>query len=90
MAKAMTTLPIDTLKQIPDCQRSVLRAVMLLLSCWDAQLLAHCEQVARELLALAPAGQEEEWFWAGLLHDVGKIGIPARILCKRGKLTRKE
>jgi len=81
---------MDSLKQIPDGQRNVLRAIMLLVSCWDAQLLAHCEQVARELLALAPAGEEEEWFWAGLLHDVGKIGIPAHILCKRGKLTRKE
>jgi putative nucleotidyltransferase with HDIG domain len=78
------------LKQIPDGQRAVLRAIVIVISSWDADLVAHSQQVGRELLALAPAGQEEEWYWAGLLHDVGKITVTPFVLRKRGRLSRKE
>lgn len=77
-------------KQLPDGQRDVLRAAMLLVAAWDAELYAHGEQVACELLRLAPPGGEEEWYYAGLLHDVGKISIAPGILHKRGRLSRKE
>jgi len=77
-------------KQLPDGQRDVLRAVMLLVAAWDAELYAHGKQVACELLRLAPPGGEEEWYYAGLLHDVGKISIAPSILHKRGRLSRKE
>jgi len=29
-------------------------------------------------------------YWAGIVHDIGKIGIPYKILNKKEKLTRKE
>lgn len=32
----------------------------------------------------------EKVYFAGLLHDVGKIGIPDTIICKTGKLTQDE
>ena len=83
-------MQLRNLKQLPDGQRQVLRAAMLVLTAWDADLFAHSEQVARELLTLAPQGHEEEWYWAGLLHDIGKITVATDILRKRGGLSRRE
>ena len=40
-------------------------------------------------MGVSPA-EQEIMEWAGLLHDVGKIGIPEEILCKPGRLTGEE
>ncbi len=44
--------------------------------------------VARQM-GRSPA-EQQNMEWAGLLHDVGKIGTPEEILCKPGKLTKEE
>jgi len=36
------------------------------------------------------AAELEALEWGGLLHDVGKIGVPDNVLLKQGKLTRDE
>ena len=52
----------------------------------------HCERVRAycnligEQLDLDPDDQQRLQ-WAGLLHDVGKVGVPASVLNKRGRLT---
>jgi len=44
--------------------------------------------IGRELRV--SAAELEALEWGGLLHDVGKIGVPDSVLLKQGKLTRDE
>jgi putative nucleotidyltransferase with HDIG domain len=55
----------------------------------------HSHRVARNAQAVAEAMNLEEpmirgAYWAGLLHDLGKIAVPERILLKPGPLTDDE
>jgi HD-GYP domain-containing protein (c-di-GMP phosphodiesterase class II) len=52
------------------------------ISRWIAVRLARCGRLQR--------GQVQRIYLAGLLHDIGKIGIPEAVLCKAGPLTEKE
>ena len=61
----------------------------------DEYSRGHSQRVAeysRELAYLLGKSEEEciEIYYAGLLHDVGKIGIADKILNKKGKLTEEE
>jgi putative nucleotidyltransferase with HDIG domain len=58
----------------------------------DAYTLGHCERVADYACAIATelGFDETQLFWfrvGALLHDVGKIAVPAEILNKPGPLT---
>ncbi len=46
-------------------------------------------KIIAEALGLDP-NKQEELYKAGLLHDIGKIGVPDNILLKPGKLTPNE
>jgi HD-GYP domain-containing protein (c-di-GMP phosphodiesterase class II) len=52
------------------------------ISKWIAEHLAQTEPVDQE--------QIHRIYIAGLLHDIGKIGIDEKVLCKNGKLTDQE
>ena len=65
------------------------------IECKDQYTQGHCERVADLACALAArTGMDEQslfWFRIGaLLHDVGKLVIPAEVLNKAGKLTDEE
>lgn len=72
-----------------------LRAITAAVDAKDSYTRGHSERVAHLAAALAGAmglcGQEVERIHiAGLMHDVGKIGVPEAVLCKPGKLTDEE
>ena len=61
----------------------------------DLYTAGHCQRVADLACRLAEAvgitGRELTWFRMGaILHDVGKISVPAEILNKPGRLTESE
>ena len=61
----------------------------------DAYTCGHSERVALLSRTLAQEAQlpdaiVERVYMAGLLHDVGKIGVPEAVLQKTGKLTTEE
>jgi putative nucleotidyltransferase with HDIG domain len=61
----------------------------------DAYTCGHSERVALLSQTLAreahlPEPQVERIYMAGLLHDVGKIGVPESVLQKAGRLTPEE
>ena len=73
----------------------VLQGLVLAVDAKDRYTKRHSEDVARYALFIAeriglPVESRQTLRIAGLLHDVGKIGIPDRILRKPGKLTEAE
>jgi HD-GYP domain-containing protein (c-di-GMP phosphodiesterase class II) len=52
------------------------------ISKWIAEQLAQTEELDQE--------QVHKIYLAGLLHDIGKIGIDEKVLCKTGRLTPRE
>ncbi len=70
-------------------------AIVNIIEAKDEMTEGHSVRVAGYSLALAKAlgyddATADQVYQAGLLHDVGKIGIPDLILKKEGKLTSEE
>lgn len=85
----------DLYKQQADTLADVVRAMSLAIDAKDPYTRGHSDRVARVAVRLA---QEmgcspdilEDLYLAGLLHDIGKIGIDDQVLRKPGKLTDAE
>jgi len=81
-----------------DLRRAYIETVRALAEAVDAKdsyTRGHSERVAVYAARLAERLGEsrtfvERLYLAGLLHDIGKIGVPDAILGKPGKLTREE
>ncbi|MCR4787528.1 MAG: HD-GYP domain-containing protein [Lachnospiraceae bacterium] len=73
----------------------VMEALASAIDAKDKYTHGHSSRVAeysRKLAEMSGKTEEEcdEIFYAALLHDVGKIGIPESIITKEGKLTKEE
>jgi putative two-component system response regulator len=86
------------LKQYTDeleSAESVIRSLAMTIEARDEATDGHCQRLSRYATALGGAvGLDSEALAAldrgGYLHDVGKIGIPDRVLLKPGRLTPSE
>ena len=81
---------IPSTERLDDATRYRLHATMTILSHWDIDVFTHGVLVALAMAELAPTGQTEAWYWAGLFHDVGKITLPRALLNKPGALDPDE
>ncbi len=80
---------------LQDLLMGVLHALTESIDAKDPYTCGHSHRVARIAKRLAlergfTAEKAEQVYLAGLLHDIGKIGVPERILCKTGRLTDQE
>ena len=81
--------------QLEELLLSVIRSMALALEARDPYTRGHSERVAIHSVAIAerlmlPAQQIPRIQLAGLLHDIGKIGVREDVLMKAGKLTEEE
>jgi len=78
-----------------DLFMGVLHALTRSIDAKDAYTRGHSQRVAelsRDLARKIGLSDEqcERVYLSGLLHDVGKIGVPEAVLCKPGRLTAEE
>ncbi|MEX2114223.1 MAG: HD domain-containing phosphohydrolase [Pirellulales bacterium] len=85
----------DLYRQQREMFAGVVRALTSAIDAKDPYTCGHSERVARIAMRLAEelgcdSKQLDTIYFAGLLHDVGKIGINDVVLRKEGKLTEEE
>lgn len=82
-------------RKVIRTQIATLKSFAVAIETEDEPAGEHCERVAANARTLGEAiglgGYElEELYWAGLLHDIGKVTVPREILRKPGGLTLEE
>lgn len=88
-------IAFDRSAQEEDARTETLRTLIQAVETKDPYTRGHSERVARgvELLGTATGVSGTRLAilrFAGLLHDVGKLGVPTRVLTKTGGLTATE
>lgn len=89
------TQNLELSKDLNELFYKTIKAISLALDAKDTYTQGHSYRVTLYSMIMADKLNCEDMFkeeieTAGLLHDIGKIGIPQSILCKPGKLTDEE
>ena len=84
-----------TYVELKELLFGIIRALTAAIDAKDSTTSGHSERVARIAVRLAeeltmPPHKRSDLYLAGLLHDIGKIGIDDNVLKKRGPLTPEE
>jgi HD-GYP domain-containing protein (c-di-GMP phosphodiesterase class II) len=80
---------------LQDLLMGVLHALTATIDAKDPYTCGHSQRVAMisrklaEMCGFTPA-KVQQVYLMGLLHDIGKIGVPEAVLCKPGRLTDEE
>lgn len=98
MFASQAAIAIENAKLFEQAQTGYLNTIKTLsniIDAKDSQTFGHSERVMERCMDIAhalclPEEQKEVLKYAGLLHDIGKIGIDVGILRKPSKLTREE
>jgi len=98
MFASQAAIAIENAKLFEQAQTGYLNTIKTLsniIDAKDSQTFGHSERVMEHCMDIAhalrlPEEQKEVLKYAGLLHDIGKIGIDVGILRKPSKLTREE
>ena len=82
-------------KKVAELNMEVVSALAEAIDAKDAYTNGHSSRVARYTKMIAEQlgyseGEQNELYMMGLLHDVGKIGVPDSVINKQGKLTDEE
>ncbi len=82
-------------KQQGKFQKDLLMSMIQILELYDLYTKGHSENVARYSSMIAERIRNDaEWirrvYWAGLVHDIGKLLIPTNVLNKVSRLTQEE
>lgn len=85
----------ESKERLDNMNANIIRALAYTIDAKDRYTSGHSQRVADYSLAIAKRmGKSEEEqriiYYAGLLHDVGKIRIPEEVINKPGKLTEDE
>lgn len=78
-----------------DFTKEIISSAIKMLEMYDLYTRGHSENVANLAVAIAKEmkltdSQIDSVYWAGMVHDIGKMLIPLEILNKEGKLTDHE